>query len=274
MSANSAAHNAARVSPTGGDEGDAQPFRKLAVAPTYKVVAETIEREIMEGRLQPGDRLPSETALAEQMGVNRSTAREGLRLLEQTGLVERKSGRRLHAAIPGHAELSTRASRALLLQQVTFMDLHQLLMALEPAAAALAAGSIGEGDLQALDRNVAETEARIERGQSITALDTEFHEIISGAVGNPAWLMAREPAAKLLFPAADPMMSRLDQAAPRLLVAHRKILDGLRAGDAEAARSWMLKHIIDFKRGYELAGLPTDRPVHHPRQTTNEEDQA
>ncbi|MBP5855418.1 FadR family transcriptional regulator [Marivibrio halodurans] len=281
MSADGAAvdpsHAPARDSATqagqgaGGEDGDSLHFRKLAVAPTYRVVAETIEREIMEGRLQPGDRLPSETALAEQLGVNRSTAREGLRLLEQTGLVERKSGRRLHAAIPGHVELSTRASRALLLQQVTFIDLHQLLMALEPAAAAMAATTIGEDDLAALERNLAETEARVERGETITALDTEFHEIISAAVGNPAWLMAREAAAKLLFPAADPMMSRLDQAPHRLVAAHRRILDGLRAGDVEAAREWMRKHIIDFKRGYELAGLPTDRPVHHPLNQEKDE---
>ncbi len=75
-------------------------FGKLAVAPAYRVVFETIEREILAGRLAPGTRLPSETALAEQFGVNRSTAREGLRLLEQTGLVDRRAGRRLHAAVP------------------------------------------------------------------------------------------------------------------------------------------------------------------------------
>jgi DNA-binding FadR family transcriptional regulator len=225
------------------------------------VVADTIEREIMEGRLQPGDRLPSETALAEQMGVNRSTAREGLRLLEQTGLVERKSGRRLHAAIPGHAELSTRASRALLLQRVTFMDLYHLLMALEPAAAAHAAQAIEKADLSSLERNVAETRARVEQGLNITELDLEFHEIISTAVGNPAWLMAREPAAKLLFPAADPMMNSVPQAPRRLVQAHGLIVDALREGDAETAELWMRKHIVDFKRGYELAGLSVDKPL-------------
>jgi DNA-binding FadR family transcriptional regulator len=223
-------------------------------------VAETIEREIMEGRLQPGERLPSETALAEQLGVNRSTAREGLRLLEQTGLVVRKSGRRLHAAIPGHEELSTRASRALLLQKVTFVDLYQLLMVLEPGAARLAADAINKTDLAALEKNVEATQQAVDEGRSVTALDLEFHEIISTALGNPAWLMAREPAAKLLFPAADPMMNTLPQAPKRLVDAHRKIFESLRDGDADTAETWMRKHIVDFKRGYEMAGLSMDRP--------------
>lgn len=241
--------------------GDGLSLRKLAVAPTYRVVAETIEREIMEGRLKPGDRLPSETALADQLGVNRSTAREGLRLLEQTGLVERKSGRRLHAAVPGHQELSTRASRALLLQQVTFLDLHQLLMVLEPSAAALAAQAVNETDLHQLEENVANTEEAVAKGESVTQLDLEFHNIIGAAVGNPAWLIAREPAANLMFPAADPMMRALPQAPRRLVDAHREILEGLKRGDAAHAELWMRKHIVDFKRGYELAKLDMDGPV-------------
>ena len=234
---------------------------RLAVAPTYRVVAETIERAIMEGRYRPGDRLPTESALAAELGVNRSTAREGLRLLEQTGLVERRSGRRLHVAVPGYGELSSRAGRALILHQVTFRELHQLLMVLEPAAAATAAASIGERDLAALERNVAETEAAVAAGGSVTALDIEFHDLVGRSTGNPAWPIAREPAAMLLFPAADPMMGRLPQAARRLLDAHRAILDGLTLGDAGHAQRWMLKHIVDFRRGYELAGLSLDRPV-------------
>ncbi|MCR9219669.1 MAG: FCD domain-containing protein [Alphaproteobacteria bacterium] len=238
-------------------------LRKLAVSPTYRVVAETIEREIMEGRLLPGDRLPSETALADQLGVNRSTAREGLRLLEQTGLVVRKSGRRLHAAIPGHEELSTRASRALLLQKVTFTDLHQLLMVLEPSAAALAAKAISEADLKALEENVARTDRAVQAGESesVTQLDLEFHDIVGAAIGNPAWLLAREPAAKLMFPAAAPMINALPQASRRLVEAHRRIFEALRDGDASEAELWMRKHVIDFKRGYELAGLSLDQPV-------------
>jgi len=269
------ADDAARAAVTAAreDPGEGLSLRRLAVSPTYRVVAETIEREIMEGRLKPGDRLPSETALAGQLGVNRSTAREGLRLLEQTGLVERKSGRRLHAAVPGHQALSSRASRALLLQQVTFIDLHQLLMVLEPSAAALAARAIDEADLRALERNVARTEEAVAKGESVTQLDLEFHDIIGAAVGNPAWLMAREPAASLMFPAADPMMNALPQAPKRLVDAHREILAGLKRGDAAHAELWMRKHIVDFKRGYALAKLEMDQPVRAAGLWNKDQDQ-
>lgn len=234
---------------------------RIEPRPTYLVVAERIEREIMEGRLRPGDRLPTETALAEELGVNRSTMREGLRLLEQTGLVERRSGRRLFAAVPGTARLGVPVSRALLLNRVTFEDLFQLMLALEPRGARLAAVRIDADALAALDDNLARTEAAAAKGASVTALDVEFHGLVASPMGNPAWDVAREPAASLLYPAADPMMRRLPHATDRLIVAHRAITEALRTADGDGAETWMRRHIEDFKRGYALAGFAFDQRV-------------
>ena len=242
-------------------DGEGLTLDRIEMRPTYLVVADRIEREIMEGRLRPGDRLPTETALAEDLGVNRSTMREGLRILEQTGLVERRSGRRLYAASPGAARLGAPVSRALLLYRVTFEELYQLMHALEPRAALLAADCIDDAALDALEDNLTRTEAAAARGESITALDVEFHGLVAGAMGNPAWTVARLPAANLLYPASDPMMRRLPQAAGRLIAAHRKILDALRARDGKTAETWMRRHIEDFKRGYAMAGFSFDQRV-------------
>lgn len=233
----------------------------LRISPTYQIVADTIEQAIMDGRMPPGARLPSETALAARLGINRSTAREGLRLLEQSGLVARSPSRRLHVAVPGYEALSTRAGRALLLHKISFRQLHRLLMVLEPEAAAQAAAAISAQDLAALEANVAATGTAVAAGKSVTALDIEFHDILGYATGNPAWILARAPAARLLFPASDPMMRAIPQAAARLLAAHRAILEAVRTGDAAGAEAWMRRHVEDFRRGYELAGFDFDRPV-------------
>src|SRR5690606_27041400 len=95
-------------------------FRPLRHAPAYRALSARIERMILSGQLKPGDSLPTETALAERFGVNRSTVREAIRLLEQEGLVSRTTGRRLQVDMPGLFDLAPRASRALLLQHVTF----------------------------------------------------------------------------------------------------------------------------------------------------------
>lgn len=245
----------------GTEEAEGIALDPLKISPTYRIVADTIEQAIMDGRMQPGSQLPSETALSAQLGINRSTAREGLRLLEQSGLVARRASRRLHVAVPGYEELSTRAGRALLLRKVSFAQLHRLLMVLEPEAAAQAATAISDKDLAALEANVTATGAAVAAGESVTALDIEFHDILGRATGNPAWIVAREPAARLLYPASDPMMRALPQAAARLLAAHRAVFEAVRTGDASAAEAWMRRHIEDFRRGYELAGFDFDRAV-------------
>jgi DNA-binding FadR family transcriptional regulator len=55
-------------------------------------VHEHLRREILDGRLAPGDPVPSERALAEEHGVNRHAVREALKRLEQAGLVRISQG--------------------------------------------------------------------------------------------------------------------------------------------------------------------------------------
>ena len=240
--------------PDGAQQTDTR-FSAVESTPTYRLVFESIERAILEGRLRLGDRLPTESELSAQFGVHRSTTREGLRLLEQSGLAERGDGRRLYAAAPRAGDLSTRASRALLLQRVTFDELWALLHAIEPAAAGEAARAIGPGQIAALEANVQATRAAVEAGEILTAWDIEFHALVAEATGNIAWQLAREPAAMLLFPANERMLPKLPGAGHRLVTAHAAILEALKAGSVADAVLWMRRHIEDFRRGWLVAGL-------------------
>mgnify|MGYP000290962187 CR=1 FL=1 len=102
-------------------------FDKLDIVPAYRVVSNAIEKRIMDGQLQFGDKLPTESKMAEDFGVNRSTVREGIRLLEQRGLVKRKAGRRLFVALPRYDELGSREQRALVLHRANFDAADDLL---------------------------------------------------------------------------------------------------------------------------------------------------
>src|SRR5919197_1991370 len=61
--------------------------------PGYQRLAASIRESIVSGELPPGRRLPSELKLAEQTGVSRSTVREALRVLQESGFIERASPR-------------------------------------------------------------------------------------------------------------------------------------------------------------------------------------
>lgn len=58
----------------------------------WRLIAEELRADITDGRLQTGDRLPTENALAERFGVNRHTARQALASLASDGLVESRRG--------------------------------------------------------------------------------------------------------------------------------------------------------------------------------------
>lgn len=236
-------------------------FGKIAVTPAYKVVCDAIEKQIFSGRLQEGDQLPTETDLASRLGVNRSTVREGLRLLEQSGLLRRGNGRRLHVAVPRSGDVAPGLTRNLLLQKVTLRELWEVLMMLEPPAAAEASRRRTEEDLGAMERNLEATRRAVAAGESVVALDVEYHSLIADAVGNRVLLLCREPVSALIYPTVDPIMKVNPAAAQRLLDAHQYIYEGIRDRDAERAEQWMVRHIEDFRRAFQHNAIDMDRPV-------------
>lgn len=155
------------------------------------------------------------------------------------------------------------AARALQIQQVTFREIWEVATRLELLAIDLLAGRIDDTLIARLDANLAEMAA----GRSITALDVEFHALLAQATGNRVLLMSREPVSLLFYPSLDRLFVNprtRDVSPARLLEAHRAVVDGLRAGDIAAARLWMERHMADFRRGWEHAGLELDDPVHGP----------
>ncbi|MFC6283810.1 MULTISPECIES: FadR/GntR family transcriptional regulator [Polaromonas] len=237
-----------------------QMFKKLASAPAYQLVFDAIETQIVSGALVVGDQLPSETELARQFGVNRSTVREGIRLLEHSGFVAREGSKRLLVTLPHYMHLASRASRALVMHQVTFRELWDASMVTEPAAAHRAATRISAEQLADLEANTVAMRQHIEDPVSVVELDVEFHDLIAEASGNRVLMLTREPIGLLFKPAGQIILPRL-HTQQRILDAHCAILDLLKRGDADGVAVWMTRHMADFKRGYEKTGVDMDTPL-------------
>lgn len=232
--------------------------------PAYRLVVRRIETKIMSGEWAVGDRVPAETTLAQDLGVHRSTIREAIRVLEQNGLVRRHDGGKLlFVTAPREADISSKITAAIVLQEVTFFELWESMRCIEPALVEGAASRISEDTLDALQENVEKTRVAYADKKSLVQLDIEFHQLIATASGNRALQLCRQPISQLFYPAFLNVFSRLN-AGERLVFAHEKILQALRSRDAAVAREWMDKHVVDFRRGYELASLDIDAPVGWP----------
>lgn len=227
---------------------------KTGASPAYRAVASTIEAMLADGRLTPGESLPNENDLAAQFGVNRSTIREGLRVLEDAGFVSRPSPRKLIAALPSARILAQRTSRALRANRVTIRDVWETDLAIEPMMARIAAKRATDAQIAKLKTNIAQTEQQFSKGGDLTTLDEEFHLLIGAASNNQALIIAREPIKTLFMPVISRLVERAD-TGERLLEAHRRIAAAIADRDGDVAALWATRHLEDFARGCTLAGV-------------------
>jgi len=233
---------------------------KIQRIPSYKLLADALVQNILEGKLRVGDALPTEAVLCDSFGVNRSTVREGVRLLEEAGMLLR-SGKKLLVSHPSREQIGAQVQRAMVLKEVRIEELWEGLRILDPALAELAALRRSDASLELMEENLKETARALQEGRSVVQLDIEFHSLVAEAADNHALLVAREPLGQLLFPAFDIVMTKVQSAGKRLLAAHTAIYEAIKNRDAAGAKNWMEKHIEDFKRGYEVAGVDMRIPV-------------
>lgn len=221
----------------------------------YQQVAEEIEAQVLRGEMKPGDQLPGEAELAMMFGVTRSTVREGLRQLESMGLVQRPSPRRLEITVPQADQLTSRAGRAMALMKVSFRELWEVTMVTEPLAARLAACRASKEEIDLVAQVHADLVAAEGQMTRSIALDEKFHGQIADLAGNRVLGLAREPISLLLFRGFSRIAPFAPQFYRRQIEAHSNIIAAMRDRDADRAEKWARKHIEDFWRGAQIAGL-------------------
>lgn len=238
-----------------------QVLERIDTGPIYRRVAESIAARITARELKPDVALPTETAMALQLGVNRSTVREALRELESRGLVGRRQGsKRMFVARPELEAMGAQLSDALVLQDATVFEIWETLMTLEPPAAEMAARRRRKSDLQALQQHVSQPGMN---GTATAAIDhvQAFFRLIVLSNHNRALALAHEPAIVLLGSSLLLMIDRVPQARRRIVTAQQRIVDAIAGRSADSAEDWMRRHILDFRRGFEIAGIDLQRPV-------------
>ena len=238
-------------------------FDPIQIEPAYRKVSNLIERKIISGEIEIGQPFPSEAELAAQFCVARSTVREAIRCLEQSGLAHRRVGeKKLYVSAPDKAGLVSRMAVAMQLHKVSFEKLWETMMALEPANANAAAHRATAEQLQRIRINIQMTREAVDKKDCLIELDNEFHNLICEASNNSVLQLSHQPVAKLIHPAIGKFIhvSPLE-LGQRLLSAHEKIFEAILIHDRSQAEQWMKRHIIDFLRGYEMSGFYPKAPL-------------
>jgi GntR family transcriptional repressor for pyruvate dehydrogenase complex len=231
-------------------------FEEIRAEPAYRKVAAALMERILDRSLQEGDRLPSETELARQFGVNRSTVREAVRELQGTGLLGRRRGSKLLVVTRPEADhVAEGVGRALVLHDVTYRDVWEALMILEPPIAEAAARRRTDADLQMIAAAAGNFAVNNSDAASAALHASDFFRAVGAATHNRILMMGHEPLLQLLEPSLRSMMDKVPQSRGRIVAAEKKISEAIRARDIDAARTWMTRHVKDYSKGYEIAGI-------------------
>lgn len=251
---------ASAAAPTAVAEGPL--FDPVDREPAYTRVSSAIEAKIMSRALRGGDVLPAETDLAQQFRVHRSTVREALRQLESAGLVVRPPGaKRMVVSRPHAAKVSSGMRHALVLHDVTFVAVWEAMMVIEPEVAALAASRRTQADLDALVQAAEAFRSWPKDDPNAVEVVAVFFQVMGTASRNQVLVLAKQSLTDALAPSLARVIDTVPQARQRIMDAQRRIVTAVRDKNAEEARRWMSKHVRDFQRGYELAGISPDTPI-------------
>lgn len=224
-----------------------------------ELIARRIVDEIVSSRRQPGDKLPSEAAMLEQYRVGRSSLREALLLLEVLGLIARRPGRSGGPVVGAVSERDFASIATLYFRVggITYRELIESRLILQPIAARLAAERQERRMLEHLERLVARTPlVDLADDRAYLDLILEYQATVASVSGNAVLSLF----ARLL---ADIYASRLERAIapvpgrPRVLQTHLAIAKAILAADGPLAEDLARRHMeATMKRiSRSLAGM-------------------
>jgi DNA-binding FadR family transcriptional regulator len=237
-------------------------WRSYVVLTAPRQIAAAIKREILEGALKVGDKLPSEQELSTIFGVSRPTVRAGLHELcaSQILVVQRGRGGGYRVGNFSFDGLGTTVTEFISLSLVAdalkpeqFLEVrfaHELL------SAETAARRRSDQSMAQLDQLAEAARQPQEDGRAAFELDLRFHRILAEATENPL-IVTFESA---MIAVLHHLLGDGTDIAPAAALGNvDEIIDGVRVRDPDAAREAMKRHLEHSRAHYGVTPISNTR---------------
>lgn len=212
---------------------------------------------IRDKHLKPGDRLPAEAALSEQLQVSRTVIREALRSLAALRLVDLGVGKRPTVAQLDDASMALMIEHGVITDQIDIQQIYDVRRTIEARTAALAALRRTDAEAllilshaQAMERAFGDPEVIMEH-------DLAFHVAIARASRNPVFALiigAFQAVTRKTWPIG--WKSRTNDDERRAMNAlHVELAQAILDGDPQAAAALMNRHFDESIKALLTAGL-------------------
>jgi len=200
-----------------------------------------VDHLVTDGRLKPGDRLPSERQLAEMLGIGRSAVRDALKSLAFLGLVEVRQGAGTYVKEPDSQILPQIIEWGMLLGERKVMDLVEARSYIETDVAALAAERRTKDDLRKIEQHL-NAMAKATTTSEFVDSDIAFHLALADAAQNSVFSDILSSVQSLL----RVWITRVIDSAGTPDDAHQEhlaVFGAVSVGDAKGARAAMQRHM-------------------------------
>lgn len=202
--------------------------------------AEILKDRIVSGHYPTDGALPPQGELATELSVSRPVLREAMRTVASLGLIEVSQGRLPRVRPAGPEQVATGLQLLVARGGASFADLIEVRRPLELEIVGLAARRRQDDDLARLEATV----RRLLHGETLedqVAADRDFHLYLARATENRLFESLLEA---IVIPLEQSMRNSLSNVGiDRGLRDHQRILAAVRAGDVEAAKQAMVRHL-------------------------------
>ncbi|MDH7501046.1 MAG: FadR/GntR family transcriptional regulator, partial [candidate division NC10 bacterium] len=190
--------------------------------------------------------LPSHDLLSKEMGVSRSTLREGLKNLALMGVLEMKPGQGTRIRSLSPSSLMHNLAPSLLMDRATVMELMDARLVVELGTVALACKNVDPTDLEKMEELVQEMEGYLQTKDygRYSELDLRFHFAVAHASKNRVLQRILEDIRGLLSQLLKEVVLYLPGMAETGNQFHKQILNALRSKDPASAEETMRSHIV------------------------------
>jgi DNA-binding FadR family transcriptional regulator len=223
-------------------------------------IVDTLSAGIRAGRLNVGDKLPTESEIMRGFGVSRTVVRESLSRLQASGLVETRHGIGTFV-LPPKEQTNFHIGAEDFATVADVISVLELRISLETEAAGLAALRRGEQQLRAMRDALDAFRESIRLGSDAVPPDFQFHMEVARATGNRHFADLMTTLGTMIIPRARVNTAR---NAPegrlaylqRVNAEHETIYIAIRNRDAEAARAAMRTHLSNSRERLKRGGKP------------------
>jgi len=219
-------------------------------------ISRYLQDEILEGRLKPGDRIPTEAQLTAQFGVGRNVVREAVARLKSDGLVESHQGLGAFVSDTAHRN-SFRIDHEELSDLPKLRQLYELRLDLEVAAAGMAARRRSRSQLAAIRQAFMSMRQSVDQGANLIEESLAFKRAIAEATANEYFRNFILFLTAHIFEAAslERRMASSSELGNTLLQEYKAIFDAIALGDPDLARRAAWQQIINSAERNGLRGL-------------------